>query len=44
MRDKVDEEFKAVRSEMKSDFDRIQRTLFLGAAGAIAALITAPHL
>jgi hypothetical protein len=29
---------------MDARFDQIQRTLFLGAAGIIAALITAPHL
>jgi hypothetical protein len=42
--EKINEEFKAVRSEMKADFDRMHRTLFLGAAGIIAALITSPHL
>jgi hypothetical protein len=48
---RVDEEFKAVRGEMKDGFDKVgerfdhmQWTMLLAASGIIAALITAPHL
>jgi hypothetical protein len=36
---RVDSDIRELRSEMTSRFDSLQRTLILGAAGVIAALI-----
>jgi hypothetical protein len=44
VRSEMKDEFKSVRTEMKSGFDRMQWTLLVVASGIIAALITAPHL